>query len=207
MIRSLLASAALCAALALSTGSAGAASIVDEWSTVKAPTPPPLQAVHVDSATTALLMLDFVKQICNGPRCLAAVPKVANLLKAARAGHMTVVYSYVFGATLADTLPAVAPVTGEASVQSGPDKFIGTDLEKMLAQKGIKTVVVVGTAAHGAVMYTASHAALLGLDVVVPVDGMASEVPYAEQYVVWNFANAPRVSTKVKLTALDQLSF
>ena len=56
-------------------------------------------------------------------------------------------------------------------------------------------------------LYTASHAALLGFNVVVPVDAMPAEVPYAEQYVVWNLANAPRVSANVKLTTSDQLSY
>ena len=51
---------------------------------------------------------------------------------------MTVVYSYIFGGTLADTLPAVAPMPGEPSVQSGPDKFLGSDLQQILTQKASK---------------------------------------------------------------------
>jgi len=48
-------------------------------------------------------------------------------------------------------------------------------LEKILNDKGIKTVVVAGTAAQGAVLNTASQAALRGLRVIVPVDGMSAE--------------------------------
>jgi hypothetical protein len=75
---------------------AGAASIVDEWSTVKVPPPPALKAVTVDRKTTALLMLDFNKQTCNTerrPRCIASIPKVAKLLASARGASIPIVYS------------------------------------------------------------------------------------------------------------------
>lgn len=206
MNRSILASGALCLTLAFAALPARA-TVIDEWSTILAPAPPALQSVQVDPATTALLVLDFVKQTCGGPRCAAALPKVAKLLGRARAGKMPVIYSYIFGGTLADTLPAVAALPGEPSVQSGPDKYLGTDLAQILTQKGIKTVIVTGTAAQGAVLYTASHAALTGLKVIVPVDGMPAEVPYAEQFVVWNLANAPRLSANVTLTTTDRITF
>jgi len=48
-------------------------------------------------------------------------------------------------------------------------------LEKILNDKGIKTVVVAGTAAQGAVLNTASQATLRGLRVIVPVDGMSAK--------------------------------
>jgi len=48
-------------------------------------------------------------------------------------------------------------------------------LEKILNDKGIKTVVVAGTAAQGAVPNTASQAAFRGRQVIVPVDGMSAE--------------------------------
>ncbi|MBI3122150.1 MAG: isochorismatase family protein [candidate division NC10 bacterium] len=69
---------------------------------------------------------------------------------------MAVIYSLVPGGSAADILMEVAPQGGEPMVTSGPDKFLGTDLEMILKEKGIQTVVVVGTAAHGAVIYTAS---------------------------------------------------
>jgi nicotinamidase-related amidase len=108
---------------------------------------------------------------------------------------------------LADTLPPVAPLGGEPVVQGGPDKFLGSDLQQILSQKGIKTVIVTGTAAQGAVLYTASHAAMAGMKVVVPVDTMPAEILYGEQFVVWNLANAPRISANVMLTTSDRLTF
>jgi nicotinamidase-related amidase len=101
----------------------------------------------------------------------------------------------------------LAPLTGEPVVSSGPDKFLGTDLEKILKEKGVKTVIAVGTASHGAVLYTASGAALRGIQVIVPVDGISAEITYAEQYVSWHLLNAPRISTLVTLTKTDLIGY
>ena len=92
-------------------------------------------------------------------------------------------------------------------VTSGPDKFLGTDLEKILKERGIKTVIVTGTAAHGAVLHTASEAAFRGMQVIVPVDGISAESTYAEQYVAWNMVNAPRVSNQSVLTKIDMIEY
>lgn len=183
-----------------------AQNIIDEWSTVKTPAPPELKSVTLDAKTTALLMLDFNKQTCNAerrPRCIASIPAVKRLLALARTKGAPVVYSLSPGAARADIAQELAPRPDEPVVTSGPDKFLGTDLEKILKEKGVRTVIVVGTAAHGAVLYTASGAALRGFSVVVPVDGMSAEDPYAEQYVAWNLVNAPRVSSQTTLTKID----
>lgn len=129
------------------------------------------------------------------------------MLTEARAKKVTVIYSISSDATGDDIPAALAPATGELVVSSGPDKFIGTDLENALREKGVKTVVVVGTAAHGAVLYTASGAALRGMQVIVPVDGMSAESLYAEQYTTWHLVNAPRVMQQVTLTKIDMIKF
>jgi nicotinamidase-related amidase len=183
-----------------------AQTIVDEWQIVSVPPAPELKPVTVEAKTTALLLLDFNKQTCNAkqrPRCIASIPKVKKLLTDARMKGIAVIYSLSAGATPADIANDLAPLGGEAIVTSGPDKFMGTELEKILKEKGIKTVIVTGTAAHGAVLYTASGSALRGLQVILPVDGMSAENTYAEQYVAWHLANAPRVSTRVLLTKID----
>jgi len=118
-----------------------------------------------------------------------------------------VIYSLAAGSTAADIAKELAPSAGEPAVLSGPDKFLGTDLEKILKEKGIKTVIAVGTASEGAVLYTASGAALRGLKVIVPVDGMSSSTAYAEQYTAWHLANAPRVGAQVTLTKIDLIRY
>jgi nicotinamidase-related amidase len=185
---------------------ASAQTIVDTWDAVKAPPAPELKSVILDSKATALLLLDFNKQTCNAqlrPRCIASLPKVRGLLEEARSKGFTIIYSLSAGATPTDIAMELAPRKGEPVVTAGPDKFMGTDLEKILMNKGIKTVIMTGTAAHGAVLYTASGAAFRGMQVILPVDGMSAENIYAEQYTAWHLANAPRVSSKVTLTKID----
>jgi nicotinamidase-related amidase len=98
-------------------------------------------------------------------------------------------------------------------VVAAVDKFIlgnqDTGLEKMLKDRGITSVITVGTAAHGAVLYTASAAALRGFNVIVPVDGMSGDGQntFIEQYVAYNLTSAPVVSSKITLTRIDMIKF
>ena len=189
---------------------ARAQSIVDEWSTIKAPPPPELKPVTVDPRVTALLIMDILPQNCNPqrrPRCVASVPRIQGLLTQARAKGVAVVYTLAAGATPADIFKEVAPLGGEPVFLSGPDKFFGTDLERVLKEKGVTTVITVGTAAHGALLYTASGAALRGLKVIVPVDGMSAEHPYAEQYTAWHLVNVARIAAQITLTRTDLIQY
>lgn len=184
--------------------------VIDVWKDVKIPPAPELKPVVLDRTSTALLLLDFNKQACNiekRPRCIASIPIVSRFVEKARANGVAVVYSLTAGSSIDDVAPAIAAKTGEPSVTSGPDKFLGTDLEKILRQRGIKTVIVTGTAAHGAVLYTASGAALRGLQVILPVDGLSAEDLYPEQYTVWHLLNAPRVSMQVTVTRMGMINF
>ena len=192
------------------------ATIIDDWNTVKAPPAPELKAVTVNSSDTALLLLDFNgaqnpdKGPCNSktkPRCLASLPQVEKLMTEARSSGVPVIYSITANATPADIATVLAPKDGDPVVKSGANKFINTDLEKILADKGIKTVIVTGTASEGAVLNTGAYAALKGMNVILPVDGMSSTDPYAEQYVAWHFTNAPGVSAKTTLTKIDDIKF
>lgn len=186
---------------------AGAQTIVDQWSSVKLPPPPELKKVKADPQTTAFLVLDLIDPICSTkPTCTATLPKVAKFLEAARAHKMPVIYSAVPGKTAKDVLPQVAPKPGEPIVAFRADKFINTDLEKLLKDRKISTVIVAGTAAQGAVLYTGSHAAFLGLKVVVPVDGMSSD-PFGELATAWILTNAPGVGAQTTLTKFDMIEW
>ncbi len=205
MKRSLIAAAAFIAALVLP---AQAATIVDEWASVKQPAAPTLKPVTVDPKTTALLMLDFMKQNCaKRPRCVASLPAMKKLLGEARAAKAPVIYSIIANSTTADVLPEVAPQADEPHVLSGPDKFLHTDLEKILKDKGVKTVIAVGTSSNGAVFFTASGAAFRGMSVIIPVDGMTSADAIAEYASVLDFQTAPLVSNKTTLTRSDMIKF
>lgn len=201
----ILAAAVAFAGLAVS---AQAADIVDEWASIVAPPPPALKPVTVDPKSTALLMLDFMNQNCGKrPRCRATVPAMQKLLGEARAAKATVVYSIIANTTTADVVKELAPQAGEPHVQSGPDKFLHTDLEKILKDKGIKTVIVNGTSSNGAVLYTGSGAALRGMNVIVPVDGISAVDAYADVSAIFTFMNAPSVSPKTTLTRSGMIAF
>jgi nicotinamidase-related amidase len=192
----------------LSVGLARAQTIIDQWASVKMPPVPALKPVTVDPKTTALLMLDFMNQNCGKrPACVASIPAMQKLLAAARAAKASVVYSIIANSTTADVIKDVAPTADEPHVQSGPDKFLHTDLEKILKDKGIQTVIVAGTASNGAVLYTGSEAALRGMNVIVPVDGMSSLDPFADLSTTYTFTNAPFISTKTTLTRSDMIKF
>jgi nicotinamidase-related amidase len=187
---------------------AHAGDIVGEWASVKAPAAPALKPVTVDPKTTALLMLDFMNQNCGKrPRCVASIPAMKKLLTEARAAKVPVVYSIIANSTPADVIKDVAPMADEPHVLGGPDKFLHTDLEKILKDKGIKTVIAVGTSSNGAVLFTASGAAFRGMSVIIPVDGMTSVDTIAEYATVLDFMTAPQVSAKTTLTKSDMIKF
>lgn len=189
-------------------GSAGAQTIVDDWTNVTVPPPPPVKPAALDSKTTALLVLDFLRQNCSPqPRCVAALPIVKSLLATARAKGVFVVYSAFPGAQLSDILPDVAPLGGEPFVATTADKFINTDLDKILKAKGITTVIVTGMVAHGAVLNTASDAAQRGYKVVVPIDTMPAPTTYIQQLVTFYLSSAPTVSNNLTLTRASMVSF
>ncbi len=187
---------------------AGAETIVDKWASVAPPPPPTLKAVTVDPKTTALLMLDFMNQNCGKrPACVASLPTMKELLADARAAKVPVVYSIISNTTTADVMPDVAPLPDEPWVQSGPDKFVNTELTKILKDKGIQTVIVTGTASNGAVLFTAAGAAFRGMNVIVPVDGMSAVDPYADLSTAYTLLNAPLLSAKSTLTKADMIKF
>ena len=201
---------ALAVVFAAAANSVAADTIIDEWSKVRAPDAVELKEVKLDATTTAYLVLDLVKQTCNTerrPRCLTTVPKIAKLLDEARSHKMAVIYSLIPNSANADILPAVAPKSDEPIVMTVANKFIRTDLGKILKERGIMQIVVVGTAAEGAVLYTASEAAFLGYKVIVPVDGASAVAPYAEQAAIWILANAPGVAGNTTLTSFDKMKW
>jgi nicotinamidase-related amidase len=185
--------------------------IIDEWSQVKAPAPPALQAVRIDPTSTALIVMDISSKTCSSakrPRCTASLPVVAKLVREARASGVPVLYSLIGHDQRSDIPQAFAAGSSDTVLTgAGPDKFFGTDLEAILKAKHIKTLIALGTSAEGAVLNTASGAAFRGFEVVVPVDGMSSNTLYGEQSTVWYLAHAPRVSQHTTLTAVDRMRF
>jgi len=189
-----------------------AQTIVDEWASAKFPPPPALKPVKIDAKETALLAMDFTTQTCSRerrPRCADSVPKVQKLVADARAKGVLVIYSVaVAGSTAADILKELTPAAGESVLPPlGPDKFINSDLEKTLKDRGIKTLIAIGTQAQTSVLHTAGAAALRGFKVIVPVDAMSSDDLFPELYTTWHLATAARISNQVTLARMDMVGY
>jgi nicotinamidase-related amidase len=84
--------------------------------------------------------------------------------------HVAVFYSNTGGGSRETILLPVAPKDDEPIVKVSVNKFFGTKLDEYLKAKNVKTVIVCGTTAFGAVLHTATGAALYGYKVVLPVD-------------------------------------
>ncbi len=191
-----------------------AADILDDWSSVKPPTPIELKSVAIDPSTTALLILDMMKMNCGArPRCVVSVPKVKLLHDEARKAGMMIWYSLVGSggqATPADVIDqGFAPRDGEWVRQNGPDKFIGSNLDEKLKARGIKTVIVCGTSFQGVGIGTGSGSAQRGYKVIIPIDCLSSEDPYMEQYSAYHlFKGGPAVVTsQVTVTRSSMIKF
>lgn len=201
-VRSVLRGATIAAAVVMIAfvASSLSADILNDWDTVKAPAKPELKPVTVDPSTTALLIMDLMKQNCGArPRCVATIPNVKRLHDAARAAKVMIWYSLVGGpqATPADMIEqSLAAKDGEWARTNGPDKFMGTNLEETLKSRGIKTAVICGTSFQGVGIGTGSGLAQRGYKVIVPVDCLSSEDIYNEQYAAWHmFKGGPAVVT------------
>ena len=188
---------------------ATAQTVMGEWESVKAPPAPALKPVTVDPKTTALLIFDITNQFC-GPRythCPEMVPTLKKLLTEARTKGVLVVYTSIPNVGKAEVVKAIEPAANDHFFQSFLDKFLNSELEKTLKDKGVTTVIMTGLAANGAVLYTASEAAQKGFNVVVPVDAITAMTQYAEQFTVWQLGNAPIISAKISLTKSDMVKF
>ncbi len=206
-----------CASALLATISAPvfAGDITTEWTGIKPPPAPELKPVTVDPKTTALLVLDFMKGNCGErPRCVATIPNVKKLLDAARAQNMAVFYTMVgqdptpAGMVDRGLVPRANDFIVKGSAGAG-DKFINSNLDQGLKEKGIKTVIITGTSAQVAVGGTANGAAQHGYKAVVPVDGMSSDDAYNEQYAAWHiYKGGSQVLVKnATLTRSDLIKF
>jgi len=197
---------------AFTSSAATSQTIIDDWYQAKLPAPPQLKPVTLAPGETVQNHKDFTVQTCTPEkrrRCADSVPKVEKFVEEARAKGALIIYSVaVPGSVPGDVLKELAPAAGEQVLPPlGPDKFINSDLEKTLKDKGIKTVVAMGTQAQTSVLHTGGEAALRGFKVIVPVDAMSSDDLFPELYTAWHLAHAARISDQVTLTRLDMIGF
>ena len=155
------------------------------------PTIPAPVAVTLDPATTAYLVLDITSANCpTRPSCVASVPPIAALLARARQANVFVVYSSITQPG-AEILPEVAPLASDPVVVTSADKFYNTQLDELLQSRSIRTVILVGSSATGAVMYTAFGASQRGYTSVVPEDGLSAPLDFQIFMARFQMLNQP----------------
>lgn len=176
------------------------------------PNLPEPRPVVVDPRTTALLVLDMSTR-CNDPQqvCSELAPVLARFLPRARAAAVFVVYTVSLnarGTALGDVWGGFGRTEDEPVIYpDGTDKFVGGELTALLQERGIDTVIITGSSANQAVLYTASGATRNnGFRAIIPIDGMNTANPYEYEYTLHHLNNVSFASL-FTFTTLDTLQF
>jgi hypothetical protein len=196
---------------------ASADDIIDEWKKVEPPPVPELKAVTLDGATTAVIIGDMNQPSClENPRCAATIGPIKRLTEAGRAAGTMFWYSIAKGGGVTDDKPVMIDAGFNPRNESeweridGPDKFRGSQLEAKLKARNIKTAIVCGHSFQGVGIGTATGLALRGFEIVIPVDCLASNNPYAtylEQYSVWHlYKSGNGVANHVTITRSSMIT-
>jgi len=148
---------------------------------------PAFAPVSLDSKSTALLLFDFTSSICyRRVSCNATLSNTQVLLAKARLAKVAILFTRV-------PVNELSNRTGEMVIMNdkGADKFYGTELEVWLKANQVKTAIVAGVSANGAVLYTVYGLSLRGVAVVVVTDGISSDSDYIETYTLFQLLNQP----------------
>jgi nicotinamidase-related amidase len=204
-------------ALALFCGAAQAQPAAKPMITLQMPATPEPARVTLDPKTTALIMLDYVEDICAiQPTCKnQMLPAMIPFMERVRKAGMVVAYG-----TRAQNsnhwLKEVAPQPGDIQIiNTAQDRFYNTELDKLLKAKGIKTLIMVGWKISGSVTYTSVAAMVREYTVVIPMDTTSAGSPYETTIGFYNvlnsgnanLANEPLKAKSVTLTRTDLLGF
>jgi nicotinamidase-related amidase len=132
---------------------------------------------------------DFVTGVFGNPRYEAVVPRIASLLDGCRADGIPVIYcsdSHLAGVDVeltvhpdhairgtwgAEIAAALLPEPTDYSLTKRRySAFFGTELEPLLRELGIDTVILTGVATNGCVRHTAADAFFHGFKIIVVSD-------------------------------------
>lgn len=209
-------------ALALSSGVAlnaqtAAGGAARKMVTLQMPARPDPARVTLNPRTTALMVLDYVEDICNSqPSCKTQMlPAMTPFMERVRKAGLTVAYG-TRAQNMTKWLKEVAPAAGDIKIiNTAQDRFYNTDLDKELKAKGITTIIMVGWKVSGSVTYTSVGAMAHDYTVVIPVDTTSAGSDYETTigfYNVLNSGNANLVNDPLKpkavtLTRSDLITF
>jgi nicotinamidase-related amidase len=185
--------------------------------TLQMPATPEPARVALDPRTTALIVLDYVEDICNRqPSCKGQMlPAMTPFMERARRAGLTVAYG-TREQNMAHWIKEVAPTASDIKIVNvAQDRFYNTDLDRQLKAKGITTLIMVGWKVSGSVTYTSVGAMARDYTVVIPVDTTSAASDYETTigfYNVLNSGNAnlpnePLKKGAVTLSRTDLISF
>src|SRR3954470_19502518 len=206
-------------ALALCAGASEAqsAQAPAKMITLQMPATPDPARVTLDPKTTALIVLDYVEDICNRqPSCKGQMlPAMIPFLERVRKAGLVVAYG-TREQNMTHWLKEVAPAPNDIKiVNTAQDRFYNTDLDKALKAKGIKTLIMVGWKVSGSVTYTSVGAMARDYTVVIPMDTTSAGSGYETTIGFYNvlnsgnanLANEPLKPKAVTLTRTDLITF
>jgi nicotinamidase-related amidase len=185
--------------------------------TLQLPAMPDPARITLNSKTTALMVLDYVEDICaTQPKCKSQMlPAMTPFMERVRKAGLVVAYG-TRAQNRAHWLPQVAPAEGDIKiVNTAQDRFYKTDLDKLLKAQGITTMIMVGWKVSGSVTYTSVGAMIRDYTVVIPVDTTTASSDYETAigfYNVLNSGNAnltnePLKPKSVTLSRTDLIAF
>ena len=203
--------------LALCNGVAQAQSTSKPMQTLQMPAMPDPARITLNPKTTALLVLDYVEDICNAqPKCKGQMlPAMTPFMERVRKAGLVVAYG-TREQNMTKWLPQVAPAAGDIKiVNTAQDRFYNTDLDKALKAKGITTIIIVGWKVSGSVAYTSVGATVRDYTVVIPVDTTTAATDYETTigfYQILNGGNANLTNEPLKpksstLSRTDMITF
>ena len=185
--------------------------------TLQMPATPEPARVTLDPKTTALIVLDYVEDICNRqPSCKGQMlPAMTPFMERVRKAGLVVAYG-TREQNMTHWLKEVAPAPNDIKiVNTAQDRFYNTDLDKELKAKGIKTLIMVGWKISGSVTYTSVAAMARDYTVVIPMDTTSAGSGYETTIGFYNvlnsgnanLANEPLKPKAVTLTRTDMITF
>jgi nicotinamidase-related amidase len=203
--------------LALGGGAALPQSASKPLLTLQMPALPDPVRVALVPAKTALLVLDYVDQICgNQPKCKGEMlPALTRFMAGARKAGVVVAYG-TRSPNMSKWLPEVAPASSDIKIANiAQDRFYNTDLDNALKAKGITTVIIAGWKVSGSVVYTSVGATVRGYTTVIPVDTTAASTDWETTIGLFqilnqnpsNLTNEPLKAHSATLSRTDMITY
>jgi len=164
-----------------------------------------LSQVSLDPLVTALIVVDMqVDFVGPGGKLVVqdarkTIPAIHRLIVKAREAGVPVIFTQdwhraddpefslwpghaVEGTAGAEIIPELNPLPQDYLIRKRTyDAFFSTDLDLLLRQKGIQSLVITGTVSNICVLHTAGSARLRGYEIIVASDAISSLTPFDQE--------------------------